>query len=668
MDMTNRVAAISGTVIAAEGTPLPVSGNDQGTNAGPLYTNTSYNSGGGGVPNYGPEAYTEITPYDTVISSIVSPSHADNANLQGDPRLANMTGEKLVFRNASTVIGYQDNSLYPSMVLNGNPPASQFKAGTPGVSTGDALLSGINTVTGFRSFPRPTYQIQQHQLASSCSLSTMTGYQLIPIWSSSQQVPAASRVTTTNPGFALEGPYGGPTGLGSYQNYSGEIGLDTNAWMQMNPDWDWTSCPGNAPDGGFIERPDQDYQSFYLNATTNIGLGTPYFSREGNGSYSSGPSGTTSNVSMFSPNRQVPSPIVLGTLPSSLTQGWQTLAFCPNPSSVIDAAVGTAPNSPAVANPGVLTPNPSVNGAPYTANANGSTIPDHLLLDLFWMPVAEPYPMSEQFSTAGKINLNYTIMPFPYIQRKTGLDAVLKSVMVYAVPDTVSGTAATSKNTPQDYKAWFFMTNAPLAAGTGVGRSFSNTRYPINVPATLNAFDYKFQTAGDLFRSASQICDVFLYPNSTTAANTLVSGLTADSGNSSHNIMTWWNTSGRLTSDNGREAPYNAIYSRITTQSNTYTVHWRVQALHQITADANTTPPQWTEGVDRIVSELRGSTLIERYIDPNAGGTAAAHVANPSIPDNSIPDYANPTVTPAAPITYYYKWRVDNETYFQPGP
>jgi len=20
------------------------------------------------------------------------------------------------------------------------------------------------------------------------------------------------------------------------------------------------------------------------------------------------------------------------------------------------------------------------------------------------------------------------------------------------------------------------------------------------------------------------------------------------------------------------------------------------------------------------------------------------------------------------PITYYYKWRVDNETYFQPGP
>ncbi len=40
------------------------------------------------------------------------------------------------------------------------------------------------------------------------------------------------------------------------------------------------------------------------------------------------------------------------------------------------------------------------------------------------MPVAEPYPISEQFSTSGKINLNYAMMPFPYIQRKTGMDAI----------------------------------------------------------------------------------------------------------------------------------------------------------------------------------------------------------------------------------------------------
>jgi uncharacterized protein (TIGR02600 family) len=255
-------------------------------------------------------------------------------------------------------------------------------------------------------------------------------------------------------------------------------------------------------------------------------------------------------------------------------------------------------------------------------------VPDHLLLDLFWMPVAEPYPISEQFATAGKVNLNYAIMPFSYIQRKTALDAVLKAVWIDAMPSSIS----------QYYKSAWQMAN--YKAGV-------HTRYPINVQETLKAFDAKF-AAGDVFRAASQICDMFLYPNDPATANTPLK--TYDSANA--NITGWWAANGDMTSMNGRQEPYNAIYSRITTKSNTYTVHWRVQALHKITVNGSVATV-WTDGVDQVTAELRGSTLIERYLDPNA---------------NDIPDYAADTSNSATPLSYFYKWRVANESYFQPPP
>ncbi len=36
------------------------------------------------------------------------------------------------------------------------------------------------------------------------------------------------------------------------------------------------------------------------------------------------------------------------------------------------------------------------------------------------MPVVEPYPISEPLSTAGRINMNYQIVPFTYINRDNG--------------------------------------------------------------------------------------------------------------------------------------------------------------------------------------------------------------------------------------------------------
>jgi hypothetical protein len=106
-------------------------------------------------------------------------------------------------------------------------------------------------------------------------------------------------------------------------------------------------------------------------------------------------------TTFFSPNRQMPSPVILGSLPTGVLQNkpWQTLLFRP--------AKACLPG-------GVNHPRSAYWGPP-----------DQLLLDLFWMPVVEPWAISEPFATAGKINLNEQLAPFVNIKRDTGLRAVL---------------------------------------------------------------------------------------------------------------------------------------------------------------------------------------------------------------------------------------------------
>jgi hypothetical protein len=77
-------------------------------------------------------------------------------------------------------------------------------------------------------------------------------------------------------------------------------------------------------------------------------------------------------------------------------------------------------------------------------------------------------------------------------------------------------------------------------------------------------------------------------------------------------MRTWWNNNGDLTGDNEREKPYADLYGRVTTKSNTYTVYMKVQTLRQTPGHAST----WIEGKDAILGEYRGSTIIERYVDP----------------------------------------------------
>ncbi|MEI6033269.1 MAG: Verru_Chthon cassette protein A [Verrucomicrobiae bacterium] len=342
----------------------------------------------------------------------------------------------------------------------------------------------------------------------------------------------------------------GTKGLDSTSTYLGQAGADLPAVSgSPNVAGDWSNGAGWFSDGGVVVKPQDSYAPLHLDPSGNY-LRLPYF----NIYYE-----TWANTDFFSPMRQICSPVALGTLPTGVKAGtpWQTLLFCPNPLA----------------------------GAGHKGFASP---PDHLLLDLFWMPAVEPYPISEPLATAGKINLNYQIAPFTYITRKTGLHAVLKATKITAI----------QKQYAASYKSMYAMCTANV-----------HTRFEINVPETLAGFDARF-SANTPFRSASEICEMFLVPKQSSPATTgLPTTLAA--------MPAWW--SGRtlptdpvLTGDNSLEAPYNQIYPRVTTRSNTFQVHYKVQGLKQ---KPGATASAGSAGWFSVQGEYQGSAVIERYLD-----------------------------------------------------
>jgi uncharacterized protein (TIGR02600 family) len=319
-------------------------------------------------------------------------------------------------------------------------------------------------------------------------------------------------------------------------------------------------------DGPYVNMADASC-AYNPNASVNANQALPYYTYD---------SSEDTDFS-FSANRQIASAVQLGSLPAGF-RPWQTLLFRP-------------PNTTSTVT------HPSAASLPR----------DYLLLDLFWMPVVEPYAISEPSSTAGRINLNYQIMPFSYIERSTAVRAAMDSTMVTAIPETLINTMK------------------------GFANDVGTQRFRINTSetdGTLAYFKDRFN-AGDIFRSASEICDIPLVPIGRTKAN----------------MATYWDDK-RITGDNVRETPYNHLFPLFTTKSNTYTVHFRVQALKKVPSTSATV---WDETKDKVVGEYRGSTTIERYINPN---------------ESSIPDYAsNPT---ANNLERFYKWRVLNNRQFAP--
>lgn len=334
---------------------------------------------------------------------------------------------------------------------------------------------------------------------------------------------------------------------------------------------DWDLGVGRTGDGPYINYPDEG------NTGTASNTLVPYFGNvDSRGQLGKG---------NFSPNRMMPSAVMLGSLPSQLDseKPWQTLLF--RPTSDLRPGSGIP-----------------LTGPPFTQ------APDYLLLDFFNMPVVEPYAISEPLSTAGKVNMNYQILPYTYIERSTAMQAVLRSELMLAIPNNQGLLYRDDGNKAVGYRS---LLNLDQSTGT------------------LKGFADRF-AAGEIFRSPSEICSIWLVP----------------SGQSYGTMPTFWNNH-QLTADNGKEQSYARIYPRLTTKSNTYTVHYRVQTLKKPKGAAN--QAQWQENVDKVQAEYRGSTTIERYIDPN---------------DANIPDYI--TASNPQPLDSFYKFRVISQKQFNP--
>lgn len=319
-----------------------------------------------------------------------------------------------------------------------------------------------------------------------------------------------------------------------------DIPAGITSLRSKNWEGDFDNGYGPVIDGGYMGKSDEGALTWKPGAV-NEAEAPPYFAPY-----------WTLGDGLFSPLRQMPSAVVFGSLPTGVkrtvaayTSGtpaqaapWRTLVFCPNPA------------------------NPNHFGLVQDP-------PDHLLLDLFTMPVVEPYAISEPFSTAGRLNMNCAIVPFSYIKRYTPMHAALASQKIVAIPDSAAG---------------IYKSKQPQLANDSI-----ESRLPVDIDKTLEQWETKF-ASGEIFKSASEICEQFLVPVGTTLA-------TAKS--------TWWNDY-KLTGDNSRERPYATLYPLLTTRSSTYTMHFRAQAVRRL-----------PNGEIAVTAEKRGSQLFERYLDPN---------------------------------------------------
>lgn len=379
------------------------------------------------------------------------------------------------------------------------------------------------------------------------------------------------------------------------------FGSASKAWTAIRKYGDFDSGIANMEDGAYINKPDEGNTLNTYTGTDKTVESVPYFSHTWI-SWSGG-------SSYFSPNRQVSSPGMFGSLPTGVyedglagQEGWRTLLFRPQDVLANDAATGRAPH------PGASSKlRWTVSGKLRNEDNGGIDPPDHLLMDFFWMPVVEPYAISEPGSTAGKINMNYQMAPFRHIRRATALHAAMKNELIHALPKADSETFMSRP------------TSAPAGASERWFWKYTDRKYwhrDIDVTATMAVFDDRL-SGGYNFISPTQICEMPLLPKRFNTADTDVPTTWGDkladhkTLTNTRSIRRFW--SNHLpSSDNMKERPYANLYPKLTTRSNTFRVHVRAQTLKK---SRSSNPQGFQHGVDSVVGEYRGSILIERYLD-----------------------------------------------------
>jgi uncharacterized protein (TIGR02600 family) len=356
---------------------------------------------------------------------------------------------------------------------------------------------------------------------------------------------------------------------------------------------DWDNGIGGQRDGSFSPKPDEGLMTKDLTG----GGGS------GSWNYFSAFTVISSTISdLFTPNRQVPSAAIYGNLP---TGRWRTLLFRPARAWHMGGTNHFGAASPA----------------------------DMYLLDLFHMPIVEPYAISEPFSTAGKINMNARMVPFSsYVTRETALHALLASTRLTAYNSVVNASGSVPTGG---------LGNSAFGTEPDVA-----TRFPLKIDETLKGFRERYDgTDGAgrrVFVSPAEICSLDLVPD-TSGSNAALFGYGTIT---KANLASFW-AKNVTTGDNSRERPYAHLLPRLTTKSNSYTVHVTAQALAPGPGATG-----WQEGKGKILSEWRGAYTIERYVDPND-----SRFTGPGAPD---------FLSGTQPVGPYYKFRILGARRFNP--
>lgn len=408
------------------------------------------------------------------------------------------------------------------------------------------------------------------------------------------------------PGRSPDAPHG----------LAGDGGKAAYEIIQRYYDFDDTDPGGRV--GAFINKPDEGNYAIglvkYSQWSTSRLWRATYFRADGTTNvYASG------KGSYFTPNRMISSPVMMGSLPSRVwdTQGngaWTNLLFRPH----LQYQTGQtgALKSAEASHPGEATP------------------PDHYLLDLFWMPVVEPYAISEPLSTAGKINLNYQMLPFTHIRRATAVHAAMKGELISALPnadfeksrkrDKDFGTnGAVAPTFWNEGKKNFWHRNIVVDRFKPESQLWWQQAAKDRVQGTLRQFEERFNFGanganlpdsfrGGLFRTTSQLCEIHLIPSPVQSGANITPSDVSDYNSRRNKMAQFWGEHCG-TGDNTRERPYSNLYAKFTTRSNTFRVHVRSQSIRK--ARRSVAANKFDPTQDEMSAEFRGSFLLERYID-----------------------------------------------------
>ncbi len=373
---------------------------------------------------------------------------------------------------------------------------------------------------------------------------------------------------------------------------------------------DFDNGIGLGPDGPYMNYPDEGDRRQ---------VQRPYFDNLAN------PPGNAIPVQRISPNFLVRSPVDFGSIPTGIQARvpWQTLRFRPDPllNNLAVKMKGSADEPPA--------------GLPF---ANFCGPKDHFFLDMFWMPVVEPWSISEPFSTKGTINLNQQILPFLYIERTTALHALLRGERMLAIPNEAAGNYKKPPQFNQD----------------------ATYRHFINAKETIRQFTKRYNEGQDVenqtlafnvFRSASEICEMWLVPEKNGNVYDGNEAWTLEYVSRRQQIPTqqplrgFWDEH-LPTGDNSRERPYANLYPRVTVRSNVFKLHLVAQTLQKATSE---NPKTFDSVKDSVTAEWRGSCIIERSINPS--DPALVNVDYTNLNAGSL----NPTTTPKLDRFYTYR-------------